>query len=253
MMKTAYFTVLLFVVLSCRQPVEAGSVVEALIARYNAIETLSCSVRREAEQAGHTTRILSRVFYQRPDHLHVQNFSPVKRRYVADGERMYYHVDGDEKGFSRPITELNGDWLNSLRAIPATPMDHLFRLKDAEETPADPTPEFPIRTACKTETAYALLSQDTSGRLARIELFTTPDHAVLKARFDYSQFLEVTNGVSIPCLHLATMNFGGIETKETSRFDNLTVNSRLSPQLFIAAPYFKDVLFVDDFKKIYPD
>ncbi|MDD2237368.1 MAG: hypothetical protein PHP44_08885 [Kiritimatiellae bacterium] len=252
-MKTVCLAVLLLTVLLGHRPVEAGPVVDDLLTRYDAIHTLSCSVRREAEHAGNTTRMLSRVFYQRPDLLHVQNFSPVKRRYVADGERMYYHVDGDEKGFSRPIAELNNDWLISLRAIPGTPMDHLFRLKGGRETPADPTPEFPIRTACNTESAYAILSQDTSGRLARIELFTTPDHAILKARFDYSQFLEVTNGVSIPCLHLATMHFGEIETKETSRFDNMTVNTPLSPQLFVAAPYFKDVLFVDDFKLIYPD
>jgi len=252
-MKTVCLTILCsFVILGGAAPCTAGPVVDALLAQYDAVQTLSCSVRREVEHDGNTSRILSRVFYQRPDHLHVQNFSPVRRRYIADGERMYYHIEGDEKGFSRPISELNNDWLISLRSLPGTAMDHLYRLKDARETPAEPTPEFPVRTACRTEKAYAILSQDAEGRLARIELFTTPDFTMKKAQFDYSRFYEGTPGVFIPCLHQATLNLGDLETRETSRFDNMTVNTTLSPQLFTPAPYFKDVLFEDDFKKIYP-
>ncbi len=234
------------------QTVLAGPVTQSLVDQYNAIQTVSCSVQRELEKNDSSIRMLSRVFYQRPDHMHVQNFSPLKRRYVADGERMYYHIEGDPKGFSRPINELNSDWLISLRAIPGTPMEHLLRLQSAAEKPLEPTAEFPTRTACETTNVYAVLSQDASGRLARIEFFTTPDYAVKKAQYDYSQFLEVTNGVSIPCLHQATINLGEAESRETTRFDNMTVNSAISPQLFIAAPYFKDVVFEDDFKKIYP-
>jgi hypothetical protein len=234
-------------------PSSQGSpVVEQLINKYAAIQTLSCSVQREMVGPQGSARFLSRLFYKRPDHMHVQNYSPVKRRYIADGERMFYHIDGDKMGFSRPIDQLNEDWLISLRAIPATPMNQLLRLRDGVERELPATDEFPVRTACITEKAFAILCQDTKGRLARIEYYSTEDLQVKAAQYDYSQFSEYGDGILLPLLHEAFLNLGAEELTETSRFGNVSVNSPLADQLFVAAPYFKDVIFKENFEEIYP-
>jgi hypothetical protein len=45
---------------------------------------------------------------------------------------------------------------------------------------------------------------------------------------------------------------GGKESKETSRFDHLTLNQPIAQDLFKAALYFKDIEFVSSFEQMYP-
>ena len=47
---------------------------------YTNIHTVSCMVRKTTELQGHTAKMLSRVYYQRPDRLHVENIVPLRRR-----------------------------------------------------------------------------------------------------------------------------------------------------------------------------
>ena len=58
--------------------------------------------------------MLSRVYYQRPDRLHVENFSPVKRHIVSDGTVFRSYTEGAPQGFSRPVAELNEEMLRNL-------------------------------------------------------------------------------------------------------------------------------------------
>lgn len=56
----------------------AETVRERVLAAYDAVQTLSCEIRRDTPLPdGQVLRMLSRVYYQRPDRLHVENFSPV--------------------------------------------------------------------------------------------------------------------------------------------------------------------------------
>ena len=85
---------------------------ETVLARvlkpYDAVQSLSCEIRRDTPLPdGQTMRMLSRVYYQRPDRLHVENFSPVKRRIVSDGTVFRSYTEGAPQGFSRPVAELN--------------------------------------------------------------------------------------------------------------------------------------------------
>jgi hypothetical protein len=79
----------------------AERLVDDLLAGYAKIETVSCEVRRTTEVDGSKTRALTRVQYARPDRINVHSRAPIKRRHVADGERLYYYVECDPKGFSR--------------------------------------------------------------------------------------------------------------------------------------------------------
>ena len=94
---------------------------ERLLRSYDAIQSLSCEIRRDMPLPdGQTVRMLSRVYYQRPDRLHVENFSPVKRRIVSDGAVFRSYAEGAPQGFSRPVSELNEEMLRNLRSVPGS-------------------------------------------------------------------------------------------------------------------------------------
>ena len=63
----------------------AASVVERLLASYDSVQTVQAEFRRDTEGAGGNGRRLSRVYFKRPDHIHVETVTPPRRRIVADG------------------------------------------------------------------------------------------------------------------------------------------------------------------------
>lgn len=229
----------------------AETLVERLIKDYEAVQTLTCDLRRDNEAGADKMRFLSRIYYARPDRLHVENTAPIERTIVSDGTNFYSYIAGDPKGFSRPVSELDVEMLRSLRKVPGTAMDHLLRLAGVSETELPATAEFPVRRGYDAGKLFAVLSTDASNRLARIEFYTSADQKTLTGQYDYSAFQEVAPGVWIPCLHQGAMRVAGQETRETTRVSNLSINTPIGNGLFIAAPYFKGVDFVDSFKTIY--
>jgi len=230
----------------------AETLVARLLAGYASIQTVSCNVRRDSESSAANGRTLSRVYYQKPDRIHVENVQPLPRTILADGTNFFSYIPGDPKGFSRPISQLDTDMLISLRKVPGSAMDHLLRLKDMPETDLPPTPEFPARKGYDTGKMYAVLSMDSSNRLAQIEFFTGADMKQRTAHAAYSQFMEASPGVWLARLHQTTIQLGSMEQKETSRFDNLIVNQPIAPNLFNASLFFKDVPFVSSMDQMYP-
>ena len=89
----------------------AETVAEQLIAGYERVQSVSCEIRRDMETSARKMRWLSRVYFQRPDRLHVDNSAPLPRRIVADGTNFFSYAEGDRKGFSRPIAQLDTDML----------------------------------------------------------------------------------------------------------------------------------------------
>ncbi len=229
----------------------AETLAEKILAGYGPVQSLTCEIRKDSEAGGGKMRMLSRVYYEKPDRLHVDQPAPLPRRIVADGKTFYSYIEGDPKGFSRPIEKLNDEMLTNLRKVPGTAMDHLMRLKGVSETALEPTAEFPERKGYDAGKVFVVLSADATGRLARIEFFSTPQMKDKTAQYDYSDFQQVAEGVWIPCLHQGVMNNAGLEARETVRVDNLSVNKPIPANLFIAGPFFKEVEFVDDFWKIY--
>lgn len=225
-------------------PVRAENLVERLLAPYDAVESLSCDVRKDTVSSEGRVRMLSRVYYQRPDRIHVENHAPARRRIIADGDQLYYHIEGHPRGFSRPIDELDDNWLSSVRKVPGTAMDHLFRLRGIDEIPLEPTDDFPVRRGYDAGRNYVVLSLDDRGRLAQIEFFASRDMDRMTARAEYSSFEEVLDGVWIPTLHSTQLDMEGIETRETSRFSNISVNEPIPEHLFDEAPFFRNVEWV---------
>ena len=230
----------------------AQTLAERILASYDSVRSVSCEIRKDSEAGGKTMRMLSRVYYEKPDRLHVDQPAPIPRRIVADGKTFYSYIEGDPKGFSRPIEKLDEEMLTNLRKVPGTAMDHLLKLKGIAETNLEPTAEFTERKGYDTGRLFVVLSLDATGRLARIEYFSSPAMKETTLRCDYSDFQQVAGGLWMPCLHRSVLNLGGVETKETSRIDNLSVNQPIPPNLFVAGPFFKGVEFIDDFSKIYP-
>ena len=221
----------------------AGTLAERILASYEPVRSVTCEIRKDTETSANKIRTLSRVYYQKPDRLHVENVSPLKRRIVADGTSFFSYIDGDPQGFSRPIVKLNEEMLIQLHKVPGTVMDHLMKLKGVTETSMEATPDFPERKGYDTGKLFVVLSMDKLGRLARIEFYATPEMKSKTAQYDYSDFQEVAGGAWIPCLHQAILNNAGVEARETVRVDNLSVNTPIPANLFVAGPFFQGVKF----------
>ena len=231
--------------------VRAEPVLERVLASYDSVQNLSCEIRRDTPLPdGQTLRMLSRVYYARPDKLHVENYSPVKRRIVSDGEVFRSHTEGAPKGFSRPVADLSEEMLRNLRMVPGSAANMLEVLRGADETILEPTDEFPVRAGYDNGKAFAVLSLDAEGRLARFELFSSPAMTDRQTRTDFSAFQEVVPGAWIACLQQSQVTIGGMERTETTRVDNLEANGDIPAGLFEAAAFFPGVEFVDSFEKI---
>ena len=229
----------------------AETVAEQLIAGYERVQSVSCEIRRDMETSARKMRWLSRVYFQRPDRLHVDNSAPLPRRIVADGTNFFSYAEGDRKGFSRPIAQLDTDMLISLRKIPGTAMDHLLRLRGLAETNLPATAAFSVRRGYAAAKTFVVLSLDASNRLIRVEFFATAEQRQKTAQYDYSAFQEVAPGAWIPCLHKGVFNLGGVESYETTRVNNLAVNQAIPPKLFDHDLFFQKVEFVGSFDEIY--
>ncbi len=230
----------------------AQTLAQQLLAGYDAVQSVSCEVRRDTETVGgNSARALSRVYFQKPDRLHVENVTPVQRRIVADGETFFSYIEGDPKGFSRPVSQLNEEMTIQLRKIPGTAMDHLLKIGDAPETVLPAAEGFPVRRGYEKGRLFVVLSMDPENRLARIEFFDSPEMKNRTAQYDYSAFQPAAGGAVIPCLHRGVLWSGGVETRETVRISNLAVNQPVPGSLFVAGPFFEGVDFVDDFGNIY--
>lgn len=224
---------------------------EQVLKPYESIQSLSCEIRRDSPLPdGEILRMLSRVYYQRPDRLHVENFSPVKRRIVSDGTVFRSFTEGAPKGFSRPVAELSEEMLRNLRMVPGSAANMLEVLAGSTEVPLDPTAEFPVRAGYDNGKSFAVLSLDAKGRLVRFEIYSSAAMTDLNTRTDFSAFQEVAPGVWIACLQQSKVTVQGMERTETTRVDNLVANGEIPASLFEFGAFFTGVEFVDSFEKI---
>ena len=232
----------------------AGEEVNRLLKEYSKIETVSCRIRRTVDGEETKIKFLSRIYYTNKDQLHVENLTPVKRRTIADGERLYQYGEGDPKGFSRPIGDLSDAMILSLRKVPGTAMDHLLRLKGMKETPLPKSNPAAKRIGIDTGKQYVVLLFDDHGRLAEVEFYKSAEMKEKTADYTYSDFQEVLPDVWVPFHHSASLTANGNSFSETVRIDRFVVNNPVAESLFIASSFFdKDIDFVDDFAKIYPE
>jgi hypothetical protein len=236
--------------------IAAGSAVagptlaERLLTGLDPVQSVSCRVRKDTKTAAGTVRTLSRVYYQRPDRLHVDNYSPVARTIVSDGANFASYAQGDPKAFLRPVEKLDTEMLIQLRKVPGTAMDHLAKLRGVAETNLPPQ-DLAERKGYDAGSVFVVLGADATGRLARIEFYSTSSMKDKRGQYEYSDFQEVAGGAWIPCAHHGEFEIGGAKSEETVRIDNLTVNKPIAPNLFVIGNFVKDVEFVSSFEEIY--
>jgi len=230
---------------------KSTTLAQQLLQRYQTIETISCEIQKTTKGTS-TVRMLSRVVYKRPYFINVENISPANRRIIVDGKNLYYYQKNAAKGFSKPIEELNETWMASVRNIPATPVEHLLKMKDIPEIKLPGNTNFAIRVAYKTDTSFVILSCNTPDRLERIEFFKDSGMQNKLAEYKYSKFFEKEGAYSIPCLHDAFMIMpDGSKIVEKRYIHNLKVNTPVNDHFFNPELFFKDVEFVADFSKTY--
>jgi outer membrane lipoprotein-sorting protein len=246
--------------LAC-EVVPADTLADKLLAEYAGITSVTCQVRKDSEGGGESLRLLSRVYYQKPNRLHVESIhqqlgksssggNSIQRRIVADGSNFYSYVTGDSKGFVRAVEKLDRDMLIGLQKVPGTAMDHLLRLQGIPETNLTGTAEFPVRRGYQAPKVFVILELDGSNRLARIEFYSAADQKECVGTYTYSNFQQVASAW-IPCLHQGVLFRGGIEARETSRVLNLEINQPIPAHLFVSGLFFKDVEFASTFDEIY--
>ena len=224
---------------------------ERWLKSFDAVQSLSCEIRRDTPLPdGQTLRMLSRVHYQRPDRLLVENYSPVQRRIVSDGAVFRSHAEGAPQGFSRPVAELSEEMLRNLRMVPGSAANMIEVLEGTAEVPLEGTAEFPVRVGYDNGKSFAVLNLDEKGRLARFEIYSSPAMTDLSTCTDFSAFQEVVPGVWIAALQQSKITLQGLERTETTRVDNLVANGEIPAALFESSAFFPGVEFVDAFEKI---
>jgi hypothetical protein len=132
-------------------------------------------------------------------------------------------------------------------------MDQLLRLKGMEEHPLPAGEGGARRVGIQADRNYVVLLLDADNRLAGIDFFKTPDMKEKTAEYRYSDLSEVVPGAWVPFTHQARILSKEAPFTETVKVDSFVANQPVAETLFIASSFFdKNVDFVDDFKKIYP-
>lgn len=253
-MKTPKLILIGLIALVLVPSARAGEEVDRLLKGYSKIETVTCQVRRTKVGAAGKIKFLSRVYYTNKNQLHAEGISPVKRRTIANGKRLYQYVEGDPKGFSRPIENLSEQMGISLRLVPGTAMEHLLRLKGLEESELPNGGEAEKRVGIQTDKKYVVLLFDAQDRLAGIEFYKTAAMKDMIAVYEYRDFTEAAPGAWVPMTHQATIENDRMSFKETVKVDRFVANKPVAESLFIASTFFdKNIDFVDDFAKIFPE
>ena len=248
-MRSAFLGVMVLMVSSLGA--RAETLAEKLLAEYDGVQSVSCQIRKDTTGPAGTVRMLSRIFYQKPDRLFVENATPVKRQIVSDGTNFCSYIQGDPKGFARPVAKLDNDMAIELRKVPGTAMDHLARLRGIAESDLPATNGIPVRKGYDAGKVFVVLGLDPTGRLCRVEFYTAPDMKQKNGQYDYSQFQKASERAWIPCLHRGVFRIGDVESEEVVRVDNLELNKPIAPDNFAPGPFFKGVEFAPSFEEIY--
>lgn len=229
----------------------AETVLDRICSPYNAIQSLSCEIRRDTPLTGGSTgRMLSRVYFQRGDRMHVETVSPLARRIVCDGTHFRSHIEGMAKGFGVPVEKLDDEMLGNLRSVPGSPEMALGPLAGVKEIPLESTAEHSVRAGYDNGKTFTVLSLDVQARLVRLEVFDSLARERLIACTDYSAYREVLPGVWIANIQKTQATIRGKVRTETLRIGNLEVNGVLPASLFNFDAFFKGVEFVDTFEKV---
>ncbi len=220
--------------------------IERLIAASAPIRTLRCEARRETEAHGNRAVLLSRVWYQRPDRLHVESAAPLPRRIVVDGVAIHKWVEGHPDGLRLPLSEAPEAELIQVRRVPGTAEEQLLRLRGLPEIELPPLEGFPVRRGYRPPPPrpYTIVSLDAEGRVARVEYFEAENAAQPKLTTDYSGWLKTPEGVWLAAVQRSLARSpDGTEVVETLRLSGFAVNIEIEPERFDPARWAQGIRF----------
>jgi len=220
---------------------------------YTNIHTLSCEIRKTTESDDKTIRWLSRIHFERPNQIHVDNASPFKRTIIADGKNLFYYQDGALRGFSRPIDKLSDMWLASLHNVPGTATEHLAKIRNTAETVLPNTADNSIRRGYNVKNMFVVLTASPDRKkLLKITFYKDKSMQDKTAEYIYTKQIEVLPCCWIPTHHKATLYLPAEKViKESRRISNLVVNKPIPEQIFNHELFMKGIEFSSDFKSTY--
>jgi len=166
---------------------EEGNTVKSLLEANQAVQSMSCEVRRESRLGGQTVSTLSRVWFARGDRLMVETQTPLPRRILVDGTTIYKWVEGQESGVRIPIEKASAGETVQLRRVPGTGEEFLLRLRNLPEETLPAQDGLPVRRGYTppAPAPYTVIALNAQGRLASVEFFDADTRAtrLLTARF----------------------------------------------------------------------
>ncbi len=237
----------LLIHLLCASAGAEDTTLDRIVNAYESIKTVTCSVRKTSKAGSQTVRMLSRVHYKSNGYIHVENVSPSKRRIIADGKSLYYHDSNAKKGYSSPIAELDDTWAASLNTVPASPMDHLSKMKTMKQLKSSQH-EGGQSLIFGGDKNHVRMTIDAKGRISTLEFFSDITLNDRYAVYKYSDFLKAGDAW-LARRHEAEITLPD-ETKATEVriFENLAVNTIIPDKLFDHKIFMKKVEFVPDFE-----
>jgi len=220
--------------------------IERRIAASAPVRSLRCEARRETEVNGERAVLLSRVWFQRPDRLHVESAAPVPRRIVVDGVAIHKWVEGHPDGLRLPLAEAPEAELIQVRRVPGTAEEQLLRLRGLPDIELPPTADFPARRGFRPPAPhpYTVVSLDTEGRVARVEYFENERAERPTLATEYSGWQRTPEGVWLAAVQRTTARGrDGEAIVETLRLSGLAVNVEIEPERFDPARWARGVRF----------
>jgi outer membrane lipoprotein-sorting protein len=234
------------------EPPSSETLAEKLLAGLKEIKSVSVSVRKDSSMAGvKAPTLLSKVYFVAPDKLYVENASPFKRQIVSDGSFFYMAHAGFDKVLKMPISKLDGEWKIMQDSIPASPMEHLLRLKGFNERVLPDEGDCICRAYDVKTNLFVVLFCNKEWQLNKITYYNDQKLTDEKACYEFSQFVRVKDDVWLATLHKARGHFRDGEYTETKRFDNMLINTEISPAIFDAEHYFKGRPFVNSTEELF--
>lgn len=219
--------------------------VDQLLAGYGRIKSLTCDIRKDSSTPQGEGRMLSRVWFETPNRLLVENSTPFKRKILCDGQNLFYYADDGQTAIRQPFAEIRSDLSIQTRSVPASPMDHLLRLKGLPETNLAANAQFPERLGYTASNLFAVLSFDATNRLARLEFFTSPEMTNRYATTEYSRFEPAGQGVWLSLRQETEVKTDGqVKAREVRRFSALKVDPAIPPELFNHEKVFPGAVFI---------
>lgn len=214
---------------------------EKICSSYTNVNTVSCQVSKVIKAETLSSRLLSRIYYQRPDCLHVENISPLKRRILSDGTNFYSALPEKKKVYTTALTNLPPTMKVMQESIPGSPLEYLLPLQGLPEDILESLPDQPVRRGYQTDKLYIVLATDNSNRLTQIAFYQDNTLKERTALVTYDKFIRVTDNCWLSSFQRLETKLQDSKLDETRHFSNVEVNQPLADGLFNPANFFKEM------------